>query len=51
MDTITGLIAARAAQSPKQPAFVYRDRPVTWSAFEAQSRTVAGALATSLAAQ
>ena len=44
MDTITGLIAARAAQFPDEPALIYQDRPVSWSAFEARSRAVAGAL-------
>ncbi len=45
MDTITGLIAARAARSPRQPALIYRDRPLSWSAFDARGRAVAGALA------
>ena len=45
MDTITGLIAARSAQSPDRPALIYRDRRLSWSAFEARSCAVAGALA------
>lgn len=45
MDTIPGLIAARVERAAEQPALIYRDRPVTWAAFDNRGRAVATALA------